>query len=341
MGPAGAISRILAKVLGGFVSFASLDAQSATAPGQVTIDDMINLYNWRSLNKKTRVFGVIADPVGHSMSPAIFNAVFKETSADAVYLPLLVAGEKDCFFDFMENVSQTVRDGIIKFAGFSVTVPHKAHAMEYAQNQGEYVDALTAGIGAVNTLKAGYTGRVSAYNTDYAGAIDALVDAMGTDRSGLHNVKAAVIGAGGAARAVVAGLRDAGAQITIYNRTLTKAKDLAGEFKCTAAGLDDLKNIDAAVVINCTSLGMSPNVDNTPLDKSLIKPDMVVFDTVYNPLETKLLKEAAEKGAVTISGVEMFIRQALLQYKHFTGNDPAGEVERTMRKTVMNKLKAK
>jgi 3-dehydroquinate dehydratase/shikimate dehydrogenase len=138
-------------------------------------------------------------------------------------------------------------------------------------------------------------------------------------RKTLKGVKAAVIGAGGAARAIVAGLVDAGAEVVIYNRTVEKAKRLAEEFGCGFKGLGDLKNLDAEIVINCTSIGMSPKVDESPLPAESLNRNMVVFDTVYNPAETKLLKLAKRAGAKTIDGVEMFVRQAAGQFELFSG----------------------
>jgi 3-dehydroquinate dehydratase / shikimate dehydrogenase len=141
---------------------------------------------------------------------------------------------------------------------------------------------------------------------------------MGITRAGLKDMPVAVIGAGGAARAIVAGLSDCGAKIKIYNRTVKRAETLAKEFGCDFAGLDDLKNLDAELLINSTSIGMHPKINETPIPKKLLKKDMVVFDTIYNPAETLLLKQAKEVGAKTITGLDMFISQAAEQFKLFT-----------------------
>lgn len=328
MGPAGQISRVLAKKFGAFLTFACLDDDSATAPGQMTTTQMKQTYRWDALNAETEIFGVIGNPVAHSLGPALFNACFDNNRVNAVYLPFLLEGDKPEFDAFLKNVSDRPKMG---FGGFSVTLPHKTHALDYANQHGEFVDNLAEAIGAVNTLKVGFNSILSAYNTDYAGAMDALTAAMGAGKHDLHKVKVAVIGAGGVARAVVAGLADVGARVTIYNRTAQKAKSLAKEFSARAASIDELPQMDASVVVNCTSLGMHPNVETSPLPEGILKEGMTVFDTVYNPIQTRLLKQAEEAGAKTVSGAEMFIRQAMAQYRIYIGDEPD---EDQMRKIV-------
>ena len=144
-----------------------------------------------------------------------------------------------------------------------------------------------------------------------------------------------MVGAGGVSRAIVAGLSDAGAQITIYNRTVEKAQRLAAEFGCEFASLDDLKNLEAKLLINCTSIGMHPNVEATPVPKELLKRGMTVFDTVYNPAETLLLKDAKKKRIKTIDGISMFVNQAMAQFKLFTNTNVNPEL---MRKIIMDCL---
>jgi 3-dehydroquinate dehydratase/shikimate dehydrogenase len=332
MGPSGQISRILAKKFGAFLTFASLDDATATAPGQVPIDQMKKVFRWDHLDVKTEIFGLIGNPVNHSLSPKLFNACFDAEKINAVYLPFLIEGEADELNTFLDHISQHATFG---FGGFSVTLPHKTQALVYSNMHGDHVDNLAEAIGAVNTLKIGFNGLLSAYNTDYSGAMDALIAAMGTDRHGLHQTKVAVVGAGGVARAVVAGLADVGARITIYNRTLSKAESLAQEFGCKFASIDDLSQTDAMILINCTSLGMYPNIESCPVPDGVLKEAMVVFDTVYNPLQTKLLKDAASVGATVVNGAEMFIRQAMAQYKIYTGSDPD---EEKMRQVVYQSL---
>ena len=333
MGPAGLVSRIVAKKLGSFVTFASINAEAATAPGQLTIEQLKGLYRYDSIDADTELFGVIADPVGHSLSPAIHNACFADEGMNKLYLPLLVEGDSKNFDEFLNNV--ILREWL-NFKGFSVTIPHKQNALNFVKAKDGFIEPLAEKIGAVNTLIIGKDGKLSAYNTDYAAALDAITSTMGITRADLKDLPVAVIGAGGVARALVAGLSDVGARIKIYNRTVEKAEKLAAEFNCDFAGLDDLPNVEVKLLINCTSIGMYPNIDATPFPQECLKKkDMVVFDTVYNPAETMLLKQAKQAGAKTIDGISMFVNQGLAQFKLFTDTDGNAEL---MRKTIANCL---
>jgi len=332
MGEAGLISRIIAKKLNSFVTFASIDDKSATAPGQLTIEQFKKLYRSDCINADTELFGVIANPVGHSLSPAIHNACFAEKSMNKLYLPLLVKGGQHEFDSFLYNV---IERKWLNFVGFSVTIPHKQSALEFAQANGGFVEPLAEKIGAVNTLIIGADSNLSAYNTDYSAALEAVTSTLGIERDGLRELPVTVVGAGGVARAIVAGLSDAGAQICIYNRTVSKAEKLAAEFNCDFAPLDDLIDMNAKLVVNCTSMGMHPNVEATPVPQKCLKSDMAVFDTVYNPAETSLLKQARQAGAKTIDGISMFVNQGMAQFKLFTDTNGSAEL---MRKTICEKF---
>ncbi|MHC4844348.1 MAG: shikimate dehydrogenase, partial [Planctomycetota bacterium] len=323
MGQAGLISRIIAKKLGSFLTFASLDTESSTASGQLTANELKELYRFGSINDKTELYGVIGSPVAHSASPAVFNACFSEKGMNNLYLPLFIEGSQKEFNSFMDNVLSRLW---LNFRGFSVTIPHKRNALDYTKSKGGFVEPLAEQISAVNTLVVGKDGKLSAYNTDYAGAMDAITDTLGIEREDLKDWPVSVIGAGGVARAVIAGFSDIGAKVKIYNRTIEKGKRLAEKFDCEFAGLDNLPKLKAKLLINCTSLGMHPDIDTTPIDKEYLNEDMVVFDTVYNPAETRLLKDAREIGAKTIDGLSMFVNQAALQYKLFTNNEPDKEL---------------
>jgi 3-dehydroquinate dehydratase/shikimate dehydrogenase len=333
MGKAGVISRILAGKFGAMVSFASLDNQTASAPGQLTIDELRKIYCFEAINRETEIYGIIASPVGHSMSPLVHNSCFENAKINSVYLPFLVEGSHQQFDLFMDNVLQ--RDSL-GFSGFSVTIPHKQNALEYVKSKSGEIENLTCKIGVTNTLIISKENVLFAYNTDYSGAISAIMDGMGIDKSGFEDMKVSVLGAGGVARAIVAGLTDSNAEVKIYNRTVKKAEKLAKEFGCEFAPLDKLAQIDADLVINCTSLGMSPNIDTTALPAEYIKSSMTVFDTVYNPLETLLLKNARKKGAKTIDGLTMFVNQAAEQFELFTDKKADKEF---MRKLVFDCLK--
>ncbi len=337
MGQAGLISRVLAKKLGGLVTFASLDESAATAPGQLTLAQFKGLYRHDVIDAATELFGVIADPVGHSLSPALHNACFADKRMNRLYLPLLVQGGREGLDRFLDNV---LARPWLDFRGFSVTIPHKADVLDYVRAKGGSVDPLAGKIGTANTvlLLQEATGAIGldAYNTDLDGALDAIAAGMGIERTGFRDMPVAVVGAGGVARAVVAGLTAYVARVTVYNRTVERAQELASDFLCNYAGLDALSQLDARLVVNCTSIGMYPKVDATPVPREFLRPDMAVFDTVYNPVETELLKQAKEVGAKTIDGVSMFVNQAAAQFRLFTGESANVAL---MREVVVNHLR--
>ncbi|MDD5327296.1 MAG: shikimate dehydrogenase [Phycisphaerae bacterium] len=327
MGQVGVISRIIAKKLNSFVTFASIDDKNATAPGQLTIEQLKTIYRWDSIDADTKLYGVIGSPVGHSISPVVHNACFAEAGENKLYLPLLVEGGRDEFDYFLRQI---FIKNWLGFRGLSVTIPHKENALNFVKENHGVVEPLAEKIGAVNTIIVGPNDILFAYNTDYSAAMDAI-----GSKVDLKNLPAAVIGAGGVAKAIVAGLSQAGAKVTIYNRTIERGEKLAAEFGCEFAPLDNLANLEAKLVINCTSIGMYPNIDETPVPGDYLKKDMVVFDTIYNPPRTLLLKQAEEKGAQTIEGLLMFIGQAAAQFKLFTGKAPDTKL---MRKTILNYL---
>jgi 3-dehydroquinate dehydratase / shikimate dehydrogenase len=332
MGEAGLISRVIAKKLDSLVTFACLDETGSTAAGQLTIERFKKQFRYEMLTADTELFGIIADPVAHSISPAVHNACFADSGMNRLYLPLHVRDDRAGFDMFMDNV---LARPWLDFRGFSVTIPHKMSAIEYIERAGGFIEPAAVQIGAINTITIGINDRVSGCNTDCAGAMDAITAAMGIKKKQLESVPAAIIGAGGAARAIVAGLVDVGAIVTIYNRTVEKGHLLAVEFGVHSAPIDALATMDAKLLINGTSVGMQPNTDETPVPKKYLRKDMVVFDTVYNPLETRLLREAKEAGAKTINGAEMFINQAAEQFKLFTHSLPNMDV---LRKTVLDSL---
>jgi 3-dehydroquinate dehydratase / shikimate dehydrogenase len=332
MGKAGFISRIIAKKLGCFVTFACLDNKNETAPGQPTIEQLKQLYRFDQINADTELFGVIADPVEHSLSPAIHNACFSAMKMNRLYLPLLVEGQQQQFDSFLRNI---ILRKWLHFRGMSVTIPHKQNALNFARQNQHFIEPLAEKIGAVNTLVIRQDGKIKAYNTDYNGALDAIIDGMKIDKADIKDMPVAIIGSGGVARAIIAGLSNSGAKIRIYNRTVEKARNLAQQFNCEFAPLDDLPKMDARLLVNCTSVGMSPNIEATAVPKDYINSSMAVFDTIYNPPETLLLKEARQMNATCISGILMFVNQAMAQFRHFTGNDGDAEL---MQKVIAENL---
>ncbi|MCK4602603.1 MAG: shikimate dehydrogenase, partial [Phycisphaerae bacterium] len=330
MGEAGLASRILAGKFGAFGTFASLAGGAESAPGQPTIEELKSLYRWDSLGPATVLYGVIGCPLAHSLSPAIHNAAFAAAGLDAVYVPLLIAPGADNFKRFMDAA---LSRPWLEMRGLSVTIPHKENALAYVG--AENCDQLAQKIGAINTITIGPAGRLRGDNTDYAAAIDALCAAMEIVRGDLAGRAVAVLGAGGAGRAIVAALAHYGADVTIYNRTVSRGRQLAEEFSCRAAALAEAANLEAEIVVNCTSVGMYPQVDAAPL--AAIPPSVrVVFDTVYNPIETQLLRKAARAGCKTVSGLDMFVNQAASQFETWTDSSAPREV---MQKVVVDRLK--
>jgi len=329
MGQAGVLSRILAKKFAAFGTFAALAPGAASAPGQPTLEEFKALYGWERLGSETGVFGVIGCPVAHSMSPAIHNAAFAAVGMDAVYVPLRIEPGAGNFNRFLDDA---LARPWLDLRGLSVTIPHKENALAYVGRHN--CDELAAKIGAVNTVTIRPDGTLRGDNTDYAAAIDALCGAMNIGRTGLAGRAVAMLGAGGAARAIVAALSHYGAEVTIYNRTVSRARRLAEEFACRWAALDKLADIEAEIVINCTPIGMSPKIDATPLE-TLPGPVRVVFDTIYNPAETRLLRQGRRAGRLCVTGLEMFVNQAVAQFEIWTGRPAPRQV---MRQVVIERL---
>ncbi len=339
MGEAGLLSRVLAKKFGAFLTFASLDAQSGTAPGQVCIADMKRLYRWDAINANTKVYGVVASPVKHSMSPAIHNACFDEVGYDGVYLPMLVEPGYESFKAFMETFLEFKP---LHLSGLSVTLPHKENALRYLKEKDATIEPLAEQIGAVNTIDI-RDGNLTGINTDYAAILDSITAKLGCSREKLANFRVAVIGAGGTGRTAVAALASYGATVVVYNRTKERADELAKEFdgktgKVVSARMEKLCDSCCHVYINTTSVGMHPNMNESPVGDQPMKfsADTVVFDTIYNPMKTKLLQQAEAAGAKTIGGVEMFVRQAAGQFKLWTGKDAS---HATMRRVIEQRLR--
>ena len=320
MGEAGLPSRVLAKKFGAFLTFAALGEAQATAPGQPTVHILKSLYRWDHIGPDTRVFGVIGDPVAQSMSPAVHNAGFTAAGFDGVYLPMRVPPEYE---HFKATVGAWLDDPRLDFRGASVTIPHKQNLLRFVKERGGEVEPLAERIGAANTLHKRDDGTLYAGNTDYAALLDAACARLGAGRDALAGRRVAVLGAGGVARAAVAGFTHYGGHVTVHNRTPAPAQHLAEVFGARHAALDAV-DLDATdLLINCTPVGMHPDTDASPVDPaqlaSLTNHFPLVFDTVYNPRETVLLRGAAAAGCATITGAEMFVRQAAAQFERWTG----------------------
>jgi 3-dehydroquinate dehydratase/shikimate dehydrogenase len=298
MGEQGIISRILGVRAGSAFTFGALTPDEKTAPGQVTAQDLRSTYRIDQVDAATKVYGVAGDPIAQSLSPAIMNAALRRENVNGVFLALHAKSLKD--------LMACVKD--IPIHGLSVTMPYKESILPYLDN----TDPLTSKIGACNTVVRSQDGKLYGFNTDTSGVVRPL-----EQRMTLADAKILVLGAGGAARAAVFGLKDRGAQIFILNRSVAAAQKLARQAKARPVKRPDLKRLDFDVIINATPVGMG-NTRDTPLNPDEIKA-RIVFDMVYDPAETKLLKLAGERGAEVIPGTEMFVHQAARQFEIWTG----------------------
>jgi len=310
MGEEGLVSRVLGPRAGAAFTFASFDDGSgagvATAPGQVTARTLRDLYRVEQLDQATRVFGVAGNPIAHSLSPLMQNTAFRRENVNAVLLPLKVRA--------LGELLTLARE--LPLAGTAVTMPLKQEVVPRLAN----MDPLTARIGACNTLRTGADGRLYGFNTDVAGVVRPL-----EKRLKLKGARIGVVGAGGAARAAVFGLVDQGAEVFIFNVIHEQAVALAREAKATVLTREQFAKERFDVLINATPCGMEGNPKPLPIEEDELNAGLV-FDMVYNPLETPLLKLAKERGLPTISGMEMFVQQGARQFEIWTGK-PAPEAE--------------
>jgi 3-dehydroquinate dehydratase / shikimate dehydrogenase len=311
MGELGYISRILTSKFGGFLTFASLEKGKESAPGQLTVNELSKIYHYKEINKETKLYGIIGNPVSHSMSPAIHNASFIEKELNNVYVPLKIAN----IGNFMKECRR------INFQGFSVTIPHKESVLPFLDD----IDHTAKKIGAINTI-VNQNGILTGYNTDCMAAVMGLECSLKETNDTLSNKKISIIGAGGAARAIAFGLNEKGCDITIFNRTIERAEKLSHDVKCRFESYEEIHKLDSDILINTTSIGMLPDIDQTPVPKSILKEGMIVFDAIYNPIETRLLRDAKEKGCHTVNGLSMFINQAAEQFRLWTNIDPPVEL---------------
>ena len=319
MGDIGAPTRILGGRFGSPLSFATFHHERALAPGQLSFQQMTEVYHYDQIDAQTEVYGVVADPVGHSLSPLVHNAAFAHLKLNKVYIPFRVPRE-----DLAQFIEDAPAWGI---RGLSVTIPHKEEIIKMLTE----ADGTVQGIGAANTVVFHGDDR-SGYNTDYRAAMSSLevaVDAGGEEKHQLLKGKTAlVLGAGGAGKAISYGLCRRGAEVIVADLVARQANLLAKRLNCRSVDWSLRHNVTADVLINCTPVGMHPNVDESPYDKHYLRPSMVVFDVVYNPENTLLVKEARNRNCTVVTGVDMFVRQACLQFKLFTGQDGPAELMR-------------
>ncbi len=340
MGEFGLMSRVLAPKFGAFLTFASIHKEETTAPGQPTLRELLDQYRFRSITPETRVYGVIGWPVGHSMSPHIHNAGFEGVGHDGVYLPLPIAsgetGQDGAYESFKATLLAMIDHRALDLSGASVTIPHKEHLARLAREQGWAIDAMSERCAAANTVTIERDeGRlaVSVSNTDAPAAAACLNEAL----AGLTGKRVAIVGAGGVARAIGAGVSALGARVLIVNRTPERATALSesiGPDVCDVLTMDELAESPPDAIVNATPVGMAggPAPDQSPVPGSVLDacpPGTAVFDTIYTPIDTPMLLAARERGLPTIDGVDMFVRQAALQFEGWTGKAaPTGLFER-------------
>jgi 3-dehydroquinate dehydratase/shikimate dehydrogenase len=312
--------------------YAAFNKERGVAPGMPSVEEFKTTYPIRSVNAETKVFGLLGDPVGHSYSPILHNHMFGRLKQNAIYLPFRVPrGELAAAVKAFDSVP---------VSGYSVTIPHKEAAAELTPEH----DLTVRITQAANTLVRQPGGGFVAANTDFTAAIDSLEahlaerEAAGQPAE-LHNLFVMILGAGGVARAIAHALHAKKAHIIITARTYDRAAKLAAEVQCKVVDWQGRHNVmPCDVVINCTPVGMHPNVDESPLHASFLKPGLTVFDTVYSPENTMLIREARVRGCSVITGVDMFVRQAARQFEMFTGITPSVDKMRELMRKAMSPL---
>jgi 3-dehydroquinate dehydratase/shikimate dehydrogenase len=330
MGDLGSPSRLLAGKFGSPFTYAAFNKERGIAPGIPSFEELRKVYFYDQVNADTQVYAVIGDPVGHSLGPLIHNAAFRHVGLNAVYIPIRVPrGDLTAFLKEFDS---------LPVQGYSVTIPHKEAAMDAARTRDEAV----AWVGAANTLVRGEDG-FAAYNTDYQAALQSLqanlAPALDGSAGTLHSRSVLLLGAGGVARAVAHALQKAGALLTITNRTPERALKLKEEVGCRVCDWEARNSVSCDVLINCTSVGMHPNVDDIPVHPGVLKPGMTVFDTVYTPETTMLVKEARMRSCHVLTGVDMFVRQAALQFRLFTGKEPPLDLMRSVVRRALSPVR--
>ncbi len=268
------------------------------------------------INGKTRLYGIIGNPVGHSLSPIIHNAAFQALGLNKVYVPLPVT-------DLKKGLTGIRALG---FHGISVTVPYKEEVITFIDT----VEPVAQNIGAVNTLLVENNAKIQGFNTDWIGANRALQEKMS-----LQGSRVLLVGAGGAARAIGFGLQEAGAEVILANRTVEKAATLGKKLGCRYLGLEKLDSVKADALINATSVGMEPHIENSPVSPKFLDQFTVVMDIVYAPRKTRLLKDAQAAGCQVIDGLAMLLNQAVAQFELWTGKKAPVSV---MRKALLDAL---
>jgi 3-dehydroquinate dehydratase/shikimate dehydrogenase len=307
MGQAGLITRVLGPGRGSFLTYGSIARGKESAAGQMTCEELINKYRIRRLSSQTSITGIIGSPVGHSASPAMHNRAFAELDLDSLYLPFEVE-------DIEEFITRMVRPATREIdwnlQGFSVTIPHKTSILPLLDD----LDQTAREVGGVNTVVI-RDRRLIGYNTDVRAFLEPL--ARFHTLAGAH---CGVIGAGGAARAVIHGLLQSGANVRVFARNAERGRAIAESFGINVSPIESLSSSDVAIIINTTPAGMRGHSEGTSaVPRAALRSRHIAYDLVYNPLETRFLLDARAEGCQTIGGLEMLVAQAALQFALWTG----------------------
>jgi 3-dehydroquinate dehydratase / shikimate dehydrogenase len=298
MGERGKVSRILARAWGSWGVYAPARSEATTAPGQLLIGELEELFREGELRENTPLTGVLGHPVSGSLSPLLYNRAYRELGLDGCFLPIDAEGVAE----FLPLLSE------LPITGLAVTHPHK---QSFAAHCDE-LEADAAAVGAVNTVVRRWN-RLVGYNTDIEGALRPLAGLMD-----LRGAKVGILGCGGSATAAAYGLTRAGARVTLFGRDAPRREAAAARAGCSSQAWDKASSFRGAVLINATPLGMAPSLAETPLSWDKVRAE-IAFDFVYNPQVTAFLEEAKQAGAQILTGSSMFLEQALVQFGLLTG----------------------
>ena len=319
MGQRGLMTRVLGPSRGSLLTYGSSDDESATAPGQITAQVLRSLYRIDSIDADTLITGLIGDPIGHSLSPYVHNVAFADARLNAVFLPFEL-NDVTAFLNRMVRPGSREIDW--KLRGLSVTAPHKSTVIGHL----DWIDEGAREIGAVNTILVEGE-ELHGYNTDAAGFLAPLKQRLDS----LAHLRCVVIGAGGAARAVIWALKAEGAVVTLLSRDKAKGETLADQFGVGWRAFSNATFPEVDVVINATPLGTYGKAEQeTPATSEQLGGVRLAYDLVYNPSETRFLSEARAAGCETIAGLDMLIAQAVEQFKLWTGKHPNVDVMRAV-----------
>ena len=324
MGRAGVATRVLGPSRESFLTYASPQADNATAPGQTTIDELRNVYRVDRINPQTKVFGIIGSAISHSLSPQLHNAALAEKNLNAVFVPFEVTNATRFIHGMVHPASREID---LNLRGLAVTIPHKLAVMSSL----DWLDQASKDIGAVNTVVV-RDDQLLGYNTDAIGFILPLTNWAGS----MNGAHCAVLGAGGGARAALWALQKEGADVVLFARNEERAAAVSKDFGVTCRGLGDADFAGFDLVVNATPLGMAGALqDSSPATAAQLRGVRFAYDLVYNPAETRFLGEARNAGCKVLGGIEMLVGQAVAQFKLWTGVDPD---EAAMRATVQSAL---